>query len=78
MLSLGLQPHAAATEQAVTTQENDMGLGFDMYLRRCVEDCVEGDANACSVGEIEAPKQSCNAPECCCDECWKKLNEVQP
>jgi len=53
-----------------------MGLGFDTYLSRCVEDCVEGaDPNARSVGEIKAPKQTCNAPNCCCDECWAKLTQ---
>jgi hypothetical protein len=53
-----------------------MGFGFNSYLERCIADCVEGESE--DKPQPQPRERSCNAPECCCDECWKKLTEVQP
>lgn len=55
-------------------------MNFSEFLEQCITDCIEGDGPDADLHRSARAQreQSCNAPECCCDKCWAKLNEVQP
>lgn len=57
-------------------------MNFKDFLEQCITDCIEGDGPDADLHRAARARsqreQSCNAPECCCDECWAKLGEVQP
>lgn len=53
---------------------------IERFIEQCITDCIEGngpDADLHRLARAQkqqaSAKQTCNAPECCCDKCWAQV-----